>query len=146
MLKLAEYITVAIAATLKFVGGPIAGAAMQLKWWETTISSAAGLMITVFSVIYGGEILKKIVRTFRKDKPRKIFNKANRLAVKVKNKLGLWGIAVLTPFIFTPLVGSYLAMSFRFRKVEILWKMLISGLFAGLVQTLFFQYVSHFFR
>lgn len=59
MLKLAEYITVAIAATLKFVGGPIAGAAMQLKWWETTISSAAGLMITVFSVIYGGEILKK---------------------------------------------------------------------------------------
>ncbi|MBK9511937.1 MAG: hypothetical protein IPO04_22170 [Cytophagaceae bacterium] len=146
MLRLAEYITVAIAATLKFVGGPIAGAALQLKWWETTLSSAIGLMITVFTVIYGGEIIKKIVKSFRKDKPRRIFTKPNRLAIKVKNKLGLWGIAILTPFIFTPLLGSYLALSFRFNKVEIMWKMLISGLFAGLIQTLFFQYVVHFFR
>ena len=146
MLRLAEYITVAIAATLKFVGGPIAGATLQLKWWETTLSSAIGLMITVFTVIYGVEIIKKIVKSFRKDKPRRIFTKPNRLAIKVKNKLGLWGIAILTPFIFTPLLGSYLALSFRFNKVEIMWKMLISGLFAGLIQTLFFQYVVHFFR
>ena len=82
MLRLAEYITVAIAATLKFVGGPIAGAALQLKWWETTLSSAIGLMITVFTVIYGGEIIKKIVKSFRKDKPRRIFTKPNRLTIR----------------------------------------------------------------
>ena len=109
MLKLSEYLAVAVAATIKFVGGPIAGVAFNLKWWETTLFSAIGMMITVILVIYGGGFLGNLIQKFRSEKPRKIFSKTTRIGVKVKSKLGLWGIALLTPFIFTPIVGSFLA-------------------------------------
>lgn len=145
MIRITEYIAVAFASTLKFVGGPIAGLALNLAWWETSLFSAIGMMLTVFLVIYGGGFLKKIVKTFKKNKPSKIFTRSNRTAVKVKTKLGLWGIAFLTPFIFTPILGSYLALSFRFNKVEIIWKMFVCGLVAGTIQTLFFYFFRDLF-
>ena len=145
MLKLSEYLAVAVAATIKFVGGPIAGVAFNLKWWETTLFSAIGMMITVILVIYGGGFLGNLIQKFRSEKPRKISSKTTRIGVKVKSKLGLWGIALLTPFIFTPIVGSFLALNFRFKKSEIVWKMLLCALFAGFIQTCFFYFMKIWF-
>ena len=145
MLKISEYIAVAFAATIKFVGGPLAGVAFKLTWWETTIFSAIGMMVTVFLVVYGGDILSNLIKRFRGKKPKKIFTRTTRMAVRVKLKLGLWGIAILTPFIFTPILGSFLALHFRFNKVEILWKMFVCALFAGFVQFLAFFYLKELF-
>jgi hypothetical protein len=102
-------------------------------------------MFTVFLVVYGGDIITKLIARFRGHKPKKIFSRTTRIAIRVKKKLGLWGIALLTPFIFTPILGSFLALHFRFNKVEILWKMLLCGLFAGAIQTWFFYFVKSWF-
>jgi hypothetical protein len=144
MLKISKYLAIAMASTIKFVGGPLAGVGLMLSWWETAIFSTVGLMFTVVLVIYGGDLLEKWILKFRGNKPKKVFSRTTRMGIKVKTKLGLWGIAFLTPLIFTPIVGSFLSLSFRFDKTEILYKMLICGLFWGAVQTLFFMYVKQY--
>lgn len=158
---ISEYIAVALASTFKFVGGPVAGIAMGLSWLETTLCSAAGMMVTVFLITYGSNLLKRfssfrwlinfirglgsfgwVKRLF---KPRKIFSRTTRLAVTVKSRLGLWGVAFLTPFLFTPILGTFIALSFRFPKREILEKMLVCGLVAGFLQTVAIHYLKVLF-
>lgn len=159
-----EYIAVALASTFKFVGGPVAGIAMGLSWLETTLCSAAGMMLTVFLITYGSNLLKRVSsfawfqqmigfmrnlgissRVKKLFKPRKIFSRTTRLAVRVKSRLGLWGVAFLTPFLFTPILGTFIALSFRFPKREILQKMLVCGLLAGFLQTVAIHYIKVLF-
>ncbi|ADQ18566.1 hypothetical protein [Leadbetterella byssophila] len=151
---ISEYIAVALAATFKFVGGPVAGIALGMSLIETTLCSAAGMMLTVFLITYGnnwlrtskfGERLRAIFGFTSLKKKRRVFTRMNRLAVKVKARLGLWGVALLTPFLFTPVLGTFLALKFRFPKNEILQKMLICGLVAGLIQTLALHYLRIIF-
>ncbi len=133
-----SYLKVAAASTIKFFGGPILGRIENLSWWETAISSTFGLMFTVIIVIYAGEYLQQFLLNVKwkigKERPRKTFSRTTRTGIKVKNKLGLWGIAFLTPLIFTPIVGSFLSLAFRFPKPQILVKMFICGLFWGAIQ------------
>lgn len=159
-----EYIAVALASTFKFVGGPVAGMAMGLSWLETTVCSTAGMMLTVFLITYGSNLTKRFsslgwfqrmvtylrgIAPLRRIKnmlrPPKLFSKTTRLAVKVKNRLGLWGVAFLTPFLFTPILGTFIALSFRFPKREILQKMLVCGLLAGFLQTAAIHYIKVLF-
>jgi hypothetical protein len=136
------YLGIAFAATIKFVGGPLAGLALKANWHFIAIFSTVGLMISVTGVLYFGPYILKLIDWFKKNKKKTIFSKTSRYAVKVKNKLGLWGIALLTPFLFTPIVGSFIALSFKYSKTEILWKMALCGIFAGYVQTVLLFYLK----
>lgn len=150
-----EYIAVALASTFKFVGGPVAGISLGLSLLETTLCSAAGMMLTVFLITYGNTWGRTLLNSslfarwrgsaWLAPKERKRFTRMNRLGVKVKSKLGLWGLALLTPFLFTPILGTFLALRFRFPKNEILQKMLICGLVAGFIQTLAINYLRFLF-
>jgi hypothetical protein len=147
MEKISIYIGIALASTVKFVGGPLAGVALSENWTITALLSAAGMMISVLCVLFLGQYFLKLAAYFRKGQAKK-FTKTSRYAVKTKQRLGLWGIAFLTPFIFTPILGSFLSLSFKYPKSEIITKMLICGVFAGYVQTIAVYYfkdiVLHF--
>jgi hypothetical protein len=146
MWRFSKYLAVISASTIKFVGGPLAGIAMSLKWWETAICSAAGMMITVTVIVYGGNVLSLLkIGSFKSKKPKKIFTKTTRLGIKVKSSLGLWGISFLTPLLFTPIVGSFLAISFKYPKFEIFSKMLVCGLFWGVIQALTLKFIKALF-
>ncbi len=136
---------IALASTIKFVGGPLAGLALKANWHIIAIFSTIGMMISVSAVVFFGPYLLKAIAWFTKGKKKKVFSKTSRYAVKVKNKLGLWGIALLTPFLFTPIVGSFIAMSFKFNKTEIIWKMALCGIFAGYVQVALLYYLKEIF-
>jgi hypothetical protein len=82
-----------------------------------------------------GPYLIKLLAFFRPKSKKKIFSKTTRYAVKVKSSLGLWGVALLTPFLFTPILGSFLALAFKYKKSEIIVKMAICGILAGYIQT-----------
>lgn len=146
MSTISEYIGVALASTIKFAGGPLAGVLMQLSWLETTISSTMGMMFTVLVITYGSGLVNKLTTPFFTKSPKKVFKKSTRLAVKVKQKLGLWGVAFLTPFLFTPILGTFIAISFRYPKAEIVQKMLICGLIAGFLQTIAFHFLGGVFK
>ncbi len=127
-----EYVSVALAAALKFVAGPLAGLALGLSWVETAACSVAGLMGSVVVFTYLGEGLRRLVGRFQKKKPR-LFTPRTRRAVRVWKRFGLPGIACLTPLLFTPIGGTLLAVSFRARPLPLFGWMLVFGTVWGTV-------------
>ncbi|MCU0325821.1 MAG: hypothetical protein MUF45_11305 [Spirosomaceae bacterium] len=109
----AGYFATITASMIKFVAGPLVG--------ETTICTVIGMMLTVVILMFFGVFIGKF---FKSNKPKKKFTKTNRLAVKVRSKFGLIGVAGLTPLLFTP---SHMLVS--------------AGIWA-VVQTLFFYFVK----
>ncbi|MGL4630561.1 MAG: hypothetical protein ACRCVT_05070 [Leadbetterella sp.] len=145
--KIPVYFSIMLASTIKFVGGPLLGIGLKLNIHETAFFSALGMMISVLAIVFFGPYILTFFARFRKGTSKK-FSKTKRMAVRVKTKLGVWGIALLTPFIFTPILGSFLAVSFRFPKIQIIYSMLACGIFAGYVQTYLLeicrQLINHF--
>jgi hypothetical protein len=133
------YFATIFASMLKFLGGPLVGLGLKLHWLETAICTTIGMMLTVSLVMFLGELLKRI---FKNNKPRKRITKTNRLAVKIRRRFGLIGIAALTPLIFTPAGGTILAMAFRYPKSQIFLNMFVSAALWAIVQTLFFYFVK----
>jgi uncharacterized membrane protein len=139
-----KYVSVITASMIKFLGGPLLGLGLGLKWYETAICSVIGMMLTILVFIYGGElinsVIKKIVPT--KNSKKKIFSKSKRRIVGIKQKLGLWGIALLTPILLSPVGGAAVSLAFKYPKYEIIPKMFVSGIVWGIVQCLFIYYVK----
>ena len=92
----AKYFSVALASAIKFVGGPITGAALRLSWWETALFTIVGMMSAVTIVSLVGREIQRRVRA-RSSTQVKLFSRRTRLAVSVWRRFGLWGIACLTP-------------------------------------------------
>jgi uncharacterized membrane protein len=130
----AKYGTVALASTVKFVGGPITGLALGLTWWETGLASAVGMMLSVLVFTFLERQIERILRRYRRTTPRR-FTWINRLAIRVWQRFGLVGIACLTPVIFTPIGGTLLANAFHPPLGRMFAWMLFFGLFWGQVMT-----------
>lgn len=134
-MQVAKYLSVVLASTIKFIGGPLSGVALGLSWLETAVCTIIGMMLSVVAITYAGVALQALQRRFRK-KPPKRFSSRTRLAVRVFRRAGLAGIAFLTPLILTPIGGAALAVSFRISRFQILLYMLVSAVFWAVVQTL----------
>lgn len=135
---LLKYLSVALASTLKFFGGPITGVILKVGWLETAVFSAIGMMFSVVILTYAGKGFQELIKKYRKTPPKR-FSKSNRMAVKVWKKFGIIGIAFLTPPLFTPLFGPLLAVAFRVPRNSIFLWMTISAIVWGLLVS----YVAH---
>lgn len=142
-MNFAKYISVIAISMLKFMFGPITGLSLQLGWAETAICTVIGMMLMVILIVFANDFLQKLSARFfpRKAQPKK-FTKITRLAIKIRRRFGLIGIAFLTPIIFTPPIGAVLATAFRYKKGAILLNMFISAVTWAIVQSLFFFYVK----
>ncbi|GAB2571464.1 hypothetical protein [Spirosoma areae] len=134
-MQFAKYASVLLASTLKFVGGPLTGAALGLSWIETAICTVIGMMLSVIVITFAGAALQALVQRYRKEPPKR-FTKRTRLAVRIWKRAGMAGIAFLTPLLLTPIGGTVLAVSFRVGKGTLLLYMLISAVFWAAIQTL----------
>ncbi|MCE6989208.1 hypothetical protein [Dyadobacter sp. CY323] len=133
-----KYLSVALASTLKFFGGPITGVILKLTWIETAICSAIGMMFSVLLLTYVGSGIQALIKRYRKSKPKK-FTRTNRIAVNIWRKFGIIGIAFLTPPLFTPLFGPILAVAFKVPRGSIFLWMAISAIIWGLG----ISYIAH---
>lgn len=134
-MQFAKYISVMLASTIKFIGGPLAGVAVGLSWPETAVCTALGMMLSVVAVIFAGAALDRLTGRFR-NQPRRRFTRRTRLAVRIYRRAGLLGIALLTPLILTPLGGTSIAVSFRISRRAVFLYMLGSAILWAVVQTL----------
>lgn len=134
-MQIAKYMSVLLASTLKFVGGPLAGLALGLSWPETAICTVLGMMVSVVLVVFAGALLEQISARFRRG-PVKRFSRKTRMAVRIWQRAGMAGIAFLTPILLTPIGGTVLAVSFRVNRVKLVGYMLLSAVIWAVVQTL----------
>lgn len=127
-----KYFTVILATAIKFFNGPIAGVLLGLTWYETAICSIIGMMSMVIIMSFLGREIQKLMAKYRTTKP-KLFSKRSRFAVKIWQKLGIWGIACFTPLFFTPIGGTLLALSFKVPIAKIIFSMFIFAIFWGII-------------
>jgi len=144
MQKLVSYLTVCLLGGTKFALAPPTGIGLGLSEWETILCTIAGMSITAFLVPLIGE---KIFAYFRKKrlekgKKTKVFTPRKRLIVKIWQKFSIWGIAFLTPVLFSPIVGCAIAVSFGVQRQKILLTMLVSAVFWATTMTLGAEYVK----
>ena len=135
---LLKYLSVALASTLKFFGGPITGVILKLTWIETAMCSVAGMMFSVFLLTYVGKGIQALLKKHRKAKPKK-FSRTTRIAVNIWKKFGIIGIAFLTPPLFTPIFGPILAVAFKVPRASIFLWMFVSASVWGLA----ISYIAH---
>ncbi|MFN4145391.1 MAG: hypothetical protein ACK4GN_06175 [Runella sp.] len=131
----AKYLSVILASMVKFIGGPIAGLALGLTWWETALCTLVGMMSSVVVFMWVGQGIGIAWQKFRKRKPQ-LFSRRTRLAVRVWQRMGMVGIALLTPLLFTPIGGTLLATSFKVHRSTLFTQMLIWGSFWSVILTL----------
>ncbi len=134
-MQLGKLISIIIASTIKFIGGPLTGAALGVPWVQTALGTALGMMLSVVVVTFAGSAIQAVIDRYRSRKPRR-FTTRTRRAVRVWKRFGMAGIAFLTPLILTPIGGTAIAISFRVGRLRLLSYMLVSAAFWAVLQTL----------
>ena len=134
-MPVAKYASVIIASTIKFLGGPLSGAALGLSWLETALCTTLGMMVSVVAITYAGAALQALWQRYSTT-PTRLFTRRTRMAIRVWRRSGMMGIALLTPVILTPIGGTVLAVSFGVKPGRLILYMLISGILWAIVQTL----------
>jgi membrane protein DedA with SNARE-associated domain len=132
---LIKYASVFGLSMLKFILGPVTSVSLGLSVIEGYILTVSGMMLTVAIItILGPKFRKKILERFYPN--RKMFTNRNRQIVVLWRKYGLWSIALLTPLLLSPPLGTFIAVALGEGKRKILIYMFISALFWGLILSL----------
>jgi hypothetical protein len=132
MSQIIDFLMVISLSSVKFIFGPALGFARGLPFWATVFGVVFGMMCTVVAFTYFGDYLKRrLLSKFVKQK--RVFTKSNRFKVKIWRRYGIWGTAFLTPILFSPIVGTLLAVSFENRRVKVIYTMFISAVFWSFV-------------
>ena len=121
-----------VAGIFKFILVPATGATLSMSFIEIFILSVSSMMfsVTIFT-FFGVEIRNFINKRYVRKK--KLFSPTKRRIVRVWKKNGMNGVAFLTPILFSPIIGTMIAISFGEEKQSILIKMLISAVFWGII-------------
>lgn len=86
-------------------------------FFSVLISSFGGCLGFVFFYKFGLVIQRLYFTYFPPKENKLVFTKRNKLLVKVKSKWGLWGLAVLTPFVIgVPIAGLLAAIYYAKNK------------------------------
>ena len=134
MLELVEKIfTVVALSMVKFFFAPFLGSKLGLHYLNTFLACVLGMNLSVILFSFFGDRIKLfILTTFYRNKKKK-FTPGNRRLVTIWNKYGMLGIAVLTPPLLTPPIGTLVASGFGEPRKTIVLYMLISSIVWGIV-------------
>ncbi len=121
-----KYLTVIGWTMVKFVFGPVLSAVFDIPFVPAVLLTITGMMLAVSIFTFAGTQIR-IWWQGRFGKNKKLFTKRKRNMVKTWRKFGIWGVAALTPILFTPIGGTMIAVSFGEKKPKILLAMLVSA-------------------
>ena len=139
---LAKYVSVFLSSSVKFIFGPIFGTLNDLSVLESAIFTVFGMMTTVVIIMFFGDKIKHWADArFRKGK--RLFTPRNRTIVKIWSSYGLAGIAFLTPVLFSPIGGAFIALLFGGSKRKVFKYMFVSAVFWAFTQSFIFMQFGH---
>lgn len=102
---------------------------------EVMIIGVVGGMIGVVAFTYLTVPVKSLYKRLLPNKAKK-FTKMNRRIIRVRQRFGLWGIALITPPIFSIPVGAIVASSMYSNKKKIFATMFVSVLFWSVLSSI----------
>ncbi len=130
-----SYVLATLLSGIKFVFGLLTGLANGFEWWQTALCTFSGMMLSVVILSFVGEKARAYWK--KRQKPKPLFTKSNRRIVSIWKKYGLYGVAFLTPLLFTPIGGTLIAVSFGEHKAKIIVYMAISAAFWAIIVSQF---------
>lgn len=138
-MKFGVYLSFFLLSTVKFLFTPFAGPAAKLEFYETYVACVSGAIFCAAVFYYLSERLmkrahKKRVRVYleavsRNETPplKKKFTKTNKIIVKTKRRLGIYGIALYAPLFLSVPLGSIVAAKF-YRKDKRTFPLIVAGM------------------
>ncbi len=143
-MELYKLLVVAGMSVFKILPAAIAAVGLQMNFWEIFISIFVGGSIGNLIFSFGGSRIRMWLKARRKRlrKSRKPNVKRWRRIVRIWKKFGLVGIAVLTPPLLSPPVGSLIAVGFREKPKRILMYMTVSLFVWSIIFGLFGKEIS----
>lgn len=137
---LEKYFTVYLCSCFKFILGPVMGVSFGFHPFIVWFLTVAGMMTSVCIITLSGLRLRSFLRkTF---KSKRLFTRRSRFIVKVKQRRGLEGIAFFTPLLFSPIVGTLIALAIGAKPKPLILNMLIWASIWSFV----FSFSFHFFK
>jgi hypothetical protein len=131
--------TVFFLSTFKFMFAPFTGSGLGLPFWETYIASVAGGTFGSALFYFASEFFISYAHRKRAEKERvaseqgielkkkKKFSRTNRLIIKLKHKLGIYGLCFWGPFFLSVPVGSIIVAKF-YGKLKKTFPLIILGM------------------
>lgn len=129
-----ETIIYALFATFKFsIAVPFFILTEKLSFWESVLfgvfSGTFGIVAFMFlssGILSLWNWFKIKTGLFKRSKPRKKISKRKRRLVRMKEKFGLPGIAILTPILLSIPIGCFIAMRYYKNKKKIFLYLFLS--------------------
>ena len=153
-MKFGVYSLFFLGSTIKFLFTPFAGPKSQLTFWETYLSCVAGAIFSAAIFYFASEFFLKrahkkkleLIRLAQLNNipmvHKKKFTRTNKFIVRIKTRLGIYGISLFAPLILSVPLGSIVAAKFYGKEKKtfplIVLGMIINGLIiTGLAYTIF---------
>lgn len=153
-MKLGVYLTFFLLSMVKFMFTPFAGPATKLTFTETYVVCVSGAGVCAAFFYFLSEFFikrahKKRVKLYlealSKNQPfliKKKFTKTNKIIVRTKRKLGIYGIALYAPFFLSVPIGSIVAAKF-YGKDKKTFPLIVLGMMSnGLITTGFAYFLK----
>ena len=134
MEQIADCVAIYVTSLFKFLGGPAAGLVLGVDAWLTVSMTIAGMMTSVLAISFLGPSFRGwLKQRFGGNKP--LFSKRNRRFVRLWKRYGIFGIAFLTPILFSPVVGALMVNAVGGCRKKIVSYMTVSATFWAIVIT-----------
>jgi hypothetical protein len=152
MATLLKILTVVLFCSLFFskLGMPAAVILFKFNFLQVFIvSNIGGVGGTIFYTYLSAGILKWWDRYKHKKltrKKKKIFTKGNRRIIRIKQKFGLLGIAILTPVLLSIPLGAFLGERFYKKKGKVILYLSVSCVIWSVVFYFIYYFFYDFFR
>ena len=134
-------------ATIKFLFSPFAGIPLGLNFISTYFAAVSGATISSLIFYFGSEIIiinsrKKRIQKENEAiakgiplKPKKIFTWGNKITIKLKKKLGKFGICLIAPSLLSIPLGTIIVAKFYGKDKDTFLWIFIGILLSALITT-----------
>jgi len=134
-----QIILTILSSSVKFaMTFPLAILQFKFDFFETILWTNLGGAIGIYFFAYlSDKLISWWKRTFR-PKSKKVFSKKNRRIIRVKQRYGLIGIALITPLLLSIPVGTFLMVRYYHRSRYRFASLVASNIVWSLIYSAFY--------
>lgn len=127
---------------IKFLFAPFGGPAAGLSFVETYLSCVAGAIFCAFIFYFSAEFfmkrahnkrvekMKEMLKSGIEVKRKKAFTRTNKMIVRLKRRLGIFGISMYAPLFLSVPIGSIITAKF-YGKDRRTFPLILLGIFVN---------------